>query len=191
MKTPQSLIDSFNRFGKNPQGQNVYRVVWSEGRLEWRDGKKRKKYGEQANRWVLEKWCPPTMYFPDSWPEEILGPFPSQGDFEHCYTFETPDGRGISELEVASLADLLVRCIEAGKMHTRSTRWAAIKEAQEKREAAEKQRFDDIWAEAQGPFGGNAVSGVPSKRRPEDVKVNLTTKDVEKLRLPKRGLKQL
>lgn len=191
MKTPQSLVDSFQRFGKNPQGENVYRVIWSETRTEWRDGKKRKKYGDNANRWVLEKWCPPTMYFPESWPEEILGPFPSQGDFEHCYTFETEDGRGISSLEVASLADLLVRCIEAGKMHTRSARWAAIKEAQAKQEAAGKQRFNDIFDEAQGPFQGNAVSGNPGKRRPEDVKISMTTKDVQALKLPRRGLKQI
>jgi hypothetical protein len=138
-------------FGSHLYGGPKYRVVWSEDRHEITYGQKRKKYGEGKNRWILETYCPPDKYGSrETWEsardeetnELVLGPFPSEGDYEHSFTFEV-DGQGFNPPE--DLAILVCRCIEAGKMSTQTQRWAAIKEAQEKAERERKRKFDDIW----------------------------------------------
>ena len=96
--------------------------------------------------------------------------------------------------------ELLVRCIEAGKLHTRSERWAAIKEAQEKAEREAKQNFSDAYDDAFGAFdkgtGNEYVARGKTgarKRKPDDVKFPHTTRDLEKAipNLPKRGFGQI
>lgn len=187
--------------GTNPFGQPNFRLIWSEDRLEIAYGQQKKRYGESRNRWMLEKWCPPEMYgSQEEWErtkdldsgEYPLGPFPRRGDYEHSYTFEDETQRPVTP--TIGLVELVCRVIEAGKMHTKSMRWKAIKDAQEKRKRDEKAYFDSLWEDAQGPFGGNAVSGLPGKRTPADVRLDMTTKDLKKLnkKIPlKSGFKQI
>lgn len=198
-KVPNWVPKLLSRW-KNQYGQPLYRIVWSEDRLQWENGEMRKKYGEGKDRWILEKWCPPEMYGNPNdpcWTEEWLGEFPRQGDYEHCFTFDQ-DGTFIPLRH--ELVELLVRCIEAGKMHTRSERWKAIKEAQEKAEAEAKQRFSDAYDDAFGAFdkgtGNEYVAPGKTgarKRKPEDIKFNYTTKDVAEAvgKLPRRGFGQI
>lgn len=183
-----------------PQGKPLYRIVWSEDRLQWENGQMRKKYGEGKDRWILEKWCPPEMYGnpnDECWTEEWLGEFPRQCDYEHCFTF---DQDGVFIPLRHDLVELLVRCIEAGKMHTRSERWRAIREAQEKAEKERHQHFSDAYDDAFGPFdkGVGQEYVAPGKtgarkRKPDDIKFNYTTKDVEEALpgLPRRGFGQI
>ena len=96
-----------------------------------------------------------------------LGPFPSQGDYEWAFTFETPEGLGC-ELNAGLLA-LLCRCIERGKLFSDDQRKAAIKARREREQQEWEERAGAIFDEAQGPFGGNAVSGNPGKRLPDDI----------------------
>ena len=137
---------------KADNGQPQYRLIWSEDRLEWHYGEMKPKYGVGRNRWMLEKWCSPEMYgSPEEWEAckegeiSILGPFPRQGDWEHSYTFEC-DGFPIEP--TIDLVELLCRAIEAGKMHTRSERWQAIKDAKEKVERDRHELFDQLWHDA-------------------------------------------
>ena len=167
------------------QAGGRYRLVWSEDRLDWLDGERILKYGKGRNRWILEKYCPPSTYGnPDEWPS-ILGPYPSEGDWEHSYTFEA-DGEAVTPTE--ELVSLLCRAIDRGVMHTRSQRWAAIKEAKEKEEAERKKLFDDLWDDS---------APAPGAKIPEHIQMldsfpqgRLTTADVPQ-EFQKRGFAQI
>ena len=90
------------RFGQNPYGQNLYRVVFAPSRRylvygEWPSGERKAqwlpKYPEVGNSWVLERWLTPFEYArctPDEWNREltILGPYPDHGEYEICHKFD-------------------------------------------------------------------------------------------------------
>ena len=110
--------------GRNRFGEANYRAVWGWNRLAWIGGKfedrdehgvllrerielrKEPKY-PSVNRWHIERWVPPEVYgSPRTWyaqTNEItngrtvaaLGPYPSRGEYEHCFTLETPSGKFI------------------------------------------------------------------------------------------------
>jgi hypothetical protein len=181
--------------GSNLYGQPNFRLVWSESRFEIAYGKQVKKYGVGRDRWILEKWCPPEMYGnPATWefdtkdPESgelILGPFPHQGEYEHSYTF---DQNGVYIEPTEELVLLICRCIERGKMHTRSERWAAIMAAQEQVAKDRKRMFDDMWDDAKP---------APGAKIPEHIQMldSITEKNsaIQAMprALPRRGLKML
>jgi hypothetical protein len=105
--------------GRNRLGEANYRAVWGWNRLTWIGGKfedrdehgalirerielrKEPKY-PAVNRWHIERWVPPEAYgSPRTWytqTNEIgngrsvaaLGPYPERGEYEHCFTLETP-----------------------------------------------------------------------------------------------------
>lgn len=184
--------------GKNPYGGHKFRVVWSESRLEWRYAEQKRKYGDGRNRWMLEKWCPPEMYGDrQAWesavePETgipILGPFPSQGDYEHCFTFEVGDPKQGFEPPL-DLVLLVCRCIEAGKMlYSDAYRLAAIKRKQEEIEAQKKQLFNDLWNDARPAVHAKMpehIEMMDSFGQRTDAEVRAAMPQ-----LPRRGLKQI
>ena len=107
--------------GYNPFGEANYRAVWGWSRLDWIGGKwedrdsggalvrevvevRREPKYTPHNRWHIERWMPPESYgSPEQWHAETLeiengrnipalGPYPSRGDYEHCFTLEGPRG---------------------------------------------------------------------------------------------------
>jgi len=174
-KPPSWATALLKQFGTNPHGKPNWRVIWSEDRVRFECGQWRRTYGEGRNRWMVERWCPPdtygsreaweTMREPDG--SMSLGPFPSEGDYEWSFTFETPDGQGCP-LD-PGLLTLLCRCIEKGRLMSDAQRKAAIRARLDREQREWEERAGAIFDEAQGPFGGNAVSGIPSKRRPDDI----------------------
>ncbi len=108
--------------GSNRFGDPNYRAVWGWNRLAWIGGKfeehdpstgsflrevielrQEPKY-PAVNRWHIEKWLPPELYgSPRQWYAQTierengvctpaLGPYPSRGEYEHCFTLEGPRG---------------------------------------------------------------------------------------------------
>ncbi|MGB2633230.1 MAG: hypothetical protein WAM58_04770 [Candidatus Acidiferrum sp.] len=103
--------------GWNRYGEGNYRVVWGWNRLAWIGGKfedrgehgellrevvelrKEPKYAE-VNRWHVERWVAPEAYgSPRQWYAQTveyaggrsvpaLGPYPSRGEYEHCFTIQ-------------------------------------------------------------------------------------------------------
>lgn len=140
------------KFGKAPNGRSRYRVIWSEDRIdEDEQGIREYRYGRDLNRWILEQWF--------------------DGDYEHSQTIEI-DGQYVSlETFGADTLALLVRCIEQSKLVPKSEKLRVKREAMLKQQEEDSKRFSEIYDEAQGPFGENAVSGIPSKRRPDDVRL--------------------
>lgn len=170
-----------------------YRIVWSETRTEWLCGKLIRKYGTGRDRFILEKHCSAESYgSQEEWESAIdengvliLGPFPRSGDWEHCYTFEA-GGQFVRPTE--ELVRLLCVAINRGLMHTRSERWAAIKEAKDKRERDRKQEFDDIWDDSR-PAPGAKLPDHIERMDSFDV-TRKTTADIP-LALPQQGFGQV
>src|SRR5579872_4471630 len=123
------------KFGTNPFGENIYRLIWSEDRMTLSYGKEMRKYGDGFDRFILEKWVAPEMWGDEeTHDEEALGPFPRAGEFEHCWTFQDEHGTMLKGSDLLPLLDLMCACIERGKMTPIRERIAAHKAEQLHRE---------------------------------------------------------
>lgn len=155
-------------FGTDPiYNKAKYRIVWGPDREEIRFGKLCKRYDDVDPRWILEVFVPHEKYGP--WDEESLGPKPSGGEYFLSWVVQM-DG------EYVSMGDLgrdnlkgVILCVDRGKMLSEWEKKAWREKQDEKREKIRAQRFSDIYDDATGPFGDNAVSGNPGKRRSGDV----------------------
>lgn len=70
--TPQHYPMDLSRYGQNPYGENLYRLVfapsirhtvggtWADGAIEYRS---RPTYRQLGNEWVLERWLSPQEYY--------------------------------------------------------------------------------------------------------------------------------
>jgi hypothetical protein len=159
--------------GKNRFGEPNYRAVWGWNRLAWIGGKfedrddhgalirervelRREPKYPQLNRWHIERWLPPEAYgSPRQWYAQTvehagaqslpaLGPYPSRGDFEHCFTLETPRGEFV-QLTI-TIAEHIARAIECSRGESVATRSRADSRAKlYEREAREDRAYSD-WA---------------------------------------------
>ena len=126
--------------GLNLYGRPNFRVVWGWSRLTWIGGKwtdrdpatgavirevselRRVPKYMPHDRWHLERWLPPELYGPpDRWYAltieredgcsiPALGPFPHEGEYEHCITLQGPRGEFLPL--TADAVEWLVRAIE-------------------------------------------------------------------------------
>jgi hypothetical protein len=157
--------------GRNPFGEANYRAVWGWSRLDWIGGKwedrdpvsgalvrevvelrREPKYAPH-NRWHIERWMPPESYgSPEAWRAQTLeiangrnvaalGPYPSRGDYEHCFTLEGPRGEFVQLTPAA--ARHIARAIET----SRGIAPAKKREALEERTRREEREYD-AYAEA-------------------------------------------
>lgn len=128
--------------GRNRFGDPNYRAVWGWNRLAWIGGKfedrddtgalvrerielRREPKYPAVNRWHIERWVPPEAYgSPRQWYAQTvelaygrsvpaLGPYPSRGDYEHCFTLETPRGKFVQL--TATVAEYVARAIERSR----------------------------------------------------------------------------
>ena len=155
--------------GRNPFGEPNYRAVWGWNRLAWIGGKfedrdetgallrERIELREEpkypaVNRWHIERWMPPETYgSPRAWYAQTverengvsipaLGPYPHRGDYEHCFTLESPSGEFVQL--TPTIAEHIARAIE----FSRKSRPRALSRAKlYEREAREEQQYGD-WA---------------------------------------------
>jgi hypothetical protein len=153
-----------NRFA-----QANYRAIWGWNRLAWIGGKfeerdpstgsmlrevvelrQEPKY-PAVNRWHIERWVPPEMYgTPRAWYAQTierengvsipaLGPYPSRGEYEHCFTLEGPRGEFIQL--TPTIAEHIARAIECSRQFPRAKQRHGLYE----REAREDRSYGD-WA---------------------------------------------
>ena len=143
--------------------------MWGWSRLGWVGGKweDRNAAGELVreiaelryvpkyaphDRWHIERWLPPEAYgSPREWYAQTLecangrnipalGPYPERGDYEHCFTLESPRG-GFVQL-TPTAAEYIARAIETGRSRfSPSERRSAL----QAREAREEKAYDE-WA---------------------------------------------
>jgi len=155
--------------GVNRFGEPNYRAIWGWNRLAWIGGKfeerdpatgsllrevvelrQEPKY-PAVNRWHIERWLPPEAYgSPRQWYAQTierengasipaLGPYPSRGEYEHCFTLEGPDGDFLQLTQAA--AEHIARAIEWSRKFPRS----ATRNRLYDREHREDQSYEN-WA---------------------------------------------
>jgi hypothetical protein len=157
--------------GRNSFGEANYRAVWGWSRLDWIGGKwedrdpmsgalvrevvelRREPKYLPHDRWHIERWMPAESYgSPAEWHAQTLeiangrniaalGPYPSRGDYEHCFTLEGPRGEFVQL--TPAVARHIARAIEAGRAAPRAKR----REALEQRTRREERDYDN-WAES-------------------------------------------
>jgi hypothetical protein len=142
--------------GYNRLGEANYRAVWGWSRLDWIGGKwedrdpasgalvrerielRREPKYTPHNRWHIERWMPPESYgSPEAWITQTceivngqnvaaLGPYPSRGDYEHCFTLEGPNGEFVQL--TPAVARHIARAIEASRAAAPAQRKTALEE---------------------------------------------------------------
>jgi hypothetical protein len=152
------------RYVTNLYAEPLYRVVFSDSRTDllggkWPDGvceyRESPRYPGIRGQWILEKWCSPEEYAGtreryemEQWdPESHLltcGPYPSRGEYVHCYTFPFAPGDG--------MVNQIITALKRSRSVTAGERKRGILDPLEKQQRGQDQRFDDIFDEAMGPF---------------------------------------
>jgi hypothetical protein len=167
--TPEAVAHRLARAGgSNRFGEPNYRAVWGWNRLAWIGGKfedrdehdallrerielrKEPKY-PAVNRWHIERWLRPETYgSPRVWYSQTierengisipaLGPYPSRGEYEHCFTLEGPRGEFIQLTPTA--AEHIAHAIEWSRRFPRATRRTGLYN----RDACEDRSYEN-WA---------------------------------------------
>jgi hypothetical protein len=155
--------------GANRFGEANYRAVWGWNRLAWIGGKfedrdpatasllrevvelrQEPKY-PAVNRWHIERWVPPEVYgAPRDWYAQTierengvsipaLGPYPSRGEYEHCFTLEGPRGEFIQL--TPTIAEHIASAIEWSRKFPRSAKKRRLYD----REQREERSYEE-WA---------------------------------------------
>jgi len=155
--------------GKNWFGLPNYRACWGWNRLAWIGGKfeehdpatgsllrevvelrQEPKY-PAVNRWHIERWVPPEVYgSPRTWYAQTverengvsipaLGPYPSRGEYEHCFTLEGPSGEFLQL--TPTVAEHVARAIEFSRHAPRSLKRRSIDDREQRDD-----RAYDAWA---------------------------------------------
>ena len=209
MPEPKEVNATLLRLGGvTLEGRPRYRCVWGSSRTEWLFSRKRLSYEKRlkhfrhANRWVIEFWNPPS-YDRESWEKEtteyidghrveLLGPYPSTGDYEYLWHAETPhspeceisvpvkggDGGcicgGGNYLPIeTSMAEALMAMVEATKRLHRAEKKNKLIATEEKKQADYEKIVDDAVDDAGRPFGGSyfvPVTGKSPDHWPKDPK---------------------
>ncbi len=159
-------VGGLNRYGR-PNFRVVWgwsRLTWIGGKWTDRDAsgnvlrevvelRRVPKY-LPLDRWHLERWLPPELYGPPKrWYAQTverqegvaassipaLGPFPREGEYEHCFTLEGPRGEFLP-LSV-SVVEWLVRAIEYSRSLPPARKRRALAEREEKAD-----REYEAWA---------------------------------------------
>lgn len=167
--------------GVNPFGDPNFRAVWGGSRLGWIGGRwiDRDAHGNvirerielrqepkyiPANRWHIERWMPPGAYGTrEEWYTSTietengiripaLGPYPSRGDWEHCFTLEEADG-DFMPLSPA-VCEWVVRAIEWTRRMPREMTKLAIAQREANHEREWERIADDVLDDAIPAFHG-------------------------------------
>jgi hypothetical protein len=176
------------KYGKNPHGENMYRVVFAPSRRylvygEWADGSRQAsyvpKYSYIGNSWILERWMTPFQFArctPQQWNESmtVLGPYPDRGEYEVAHVF---DAVGIAD----SNLDKLIRWIEMGQDYSFSENRTACQKNVEYEEKERKRLRHDIIDDSLRALGTGPLSGYGGGR---NTKTYPILKSAEELGLP-------
>ena len=178
--TPDAVAHRLERAGGiNRLGEANYRAVWGWNRLAWIGGKfeDRDEHGALlrervelrlepkypgVNRWHIERWLPPETYgSPRAWYAQTierengvsipaLGPYPSRGEYEHCFTLESPRGQFIQLTPTA--AEYIARAIEWSRKYPRAKNRSRLYDREQRAETNDEQWAFDVMDDAVPAF---------------------------------------
>jgi hypothetical protein len=189
-ETPESVARRLALAGgRNPFGQPNYRAVWGWNRLAWIGGKfedrdehgvllrerfelRREPKYPAVNRWHIERWVPAETYgSPRQWYSQTvelaggksvpaLGPYPSRGEYEHCFTLETPRGNFVQL--TPTVAEHVARAIESSRVAQRPLSRAKLYEREGREDRAYENWAYDMLDDAVPAFHRQPFIAVPS-----------------------------
>jgi hypothetical protein len=175
-EAPTSVQERVSRAGGlNRLGEPNFRVVWGGSRLGWIGGRwvdrdangnvireavelRRVPKYIPYDRWHVERWMAPELYgSPDSWRAQTmeiedgvavpaLGPYPSRGEYEHCFTLNGPHGEFMPL--TAAACDWIVRAVEWSRRQPSQAGRFALRERADRRERGIDAATDDVLDEA-------------------------------------------
>lgn len=146
---------SMERFGNNPYGDPMWRIVFSDSRRfivsgTWPDGatyaSEESLYPQHPQTWILERWLPAAEFagcLKEAWDRTypMLGPYPERGDYNLCHAFEVvgPADSNLDKLimwieegrkrSFQEIKDGCQAAIDNEKKATRSTQEAMIRDS--------------------------------------------------------------
>lgn len=164
--------------GWNRYGEPNFRVVWGGARLTWIGGRwtdrdangnviravvelRRVPKYLPINRWHVERWMPPECYgSPEEWYAQTiemedgiriaaLGPYPSRGEYEHCFTLESTTNEFIPLS--AAACDWVARAVGWARRQPRGQLRAAVKARESLRAHKWNQAVDALLDEKFAP----------------------------------------
>ncbi len=183
-QAPAAICERIARAGgTNRFGEPNFRVVWGGSRLAWIGGRwvDRDAHGNvireaielrqepkyiPAERWHLERWMPPEAYgSPEEWfarTVEVedgiripaLGPYPSRGEYEHCFTLQSAEGEFVPLWPAA--CDWIVRAVEWARRQARHAGRQAIASREARRERDWDRGADELLDDGSPAFHGQA-----------------------------------
>ncbi len=179
-ETLESVAQRLERAGGcNRFGEPNYRAVWGWNRLAWIGGKfeDRDEHGAllrervelrlepkypAVNRWHIERWLPPEAYgSPRAWYSQTierengvsipaLGPYPSRGEYEHCFTLESPRGEFVQL--TPTVAEHIARAIEYSRNCARTKSRSSLYDRERRSESKYEQWAFDLMDDAVPAF---------------------------------------
>jgi hypothetical protein len=174
-QAPESVEERVARAGGwNRYGEPNFRVVWGGARLTWIGGRwtdrdasgnviretvelRRAPKYLPYNRWHIERWMPPESYgSPEEWYAQTmevedgiciaaLGPYPSRGEYEHCFTLESTAGEFIPLS--AAACDWIVRAVEWARRQPKNQLRGAVAARESQRARKWDQDVDAVLDE--------------------------------------------
>lgn len=182
------------RYGVNPYGESLYRCVWSDSRTHlvggrWGDNQaceyRQAPLYPGVHAWILEKWLSPEAFAGsrDGWHLQnydiesglyTSGPYPERGEYTQCYAF--PAGFMPGDSSISSVIGML----NASRNVSLWDKKSALLDNHAAKKKKRETRVEDVFRNAQGPFRGNAVSGIPGKRTAEKVQLRHTAQSLGK-----------
>jgi hypothetical protein len=167
--------------GRNRLGEPNYRAVWGWNRLAWIGGKfedrdesgalvrerielRREPKYPAVNRWHIERWVPPETYgSPRQWYAQTvetsgrrsiaaLGPYPSRGEYEHCFTLQTPGGEFVQL--TPTLAEHIATAIERSRCLPRVAKRSSLCDGARREDSAYENWAYDVLDSATPAFHG-------------------------------------
>ena len=115
-----------------------------------------------VNRWYIERWLPPETYgSPRAWYAQTierengisipaLGPYPSRGEYEHCFTLEGPRGEFVQL--TPTIAEHLARAIEWSRRFPRAKVRGQLYDREQRAERNYEQWAFDVMDDAVPAF---------------------------------------
>lgn len=180
--------ESMSRFGQNPYGGNLYRIVFAPSRRhivygEWPDGSRKadwvRTYADLGDCWVLEKWLSAydfTKCTAETWNMmlTVLGPYPDRGEYELVHAFEACPPADAN-------LDKLISWIEAGRKYSAAENLTSLRKDLEEEETGRRNQRLARISNALPAFGAAAMSGPGGGRGTKTMPMQYTA---EELNLP-------
>lgn len=173
---------SMARFGQNPYGENLYRIVFAPSRRYLICSERAhwvKLYPDSGDIWIMERWLSASEYHPlgrANWDQtcSVLGPWPERGEYQLCHEFwaAAPEQCDIGKLIMWS---------EAGRKQRPIENQIAIRNQYENEQKSQHEEAYARIGNALPAFGASAMAGYGGGR---GTKTNPTEMSAQDAGLP-------